>query len=56
VWEWTETRSDPQNVEIRGGGWTVDEPRWFRSSNLSWWPPSTRALDLGFRCVVPDHG
>ncbi len=54
VWEWTATSQGSDQMEIRGAGWTVDDPRWFRSSNRSWWPPKTRSLDLGFRCVLDE--
>jgi sulfatase modifying factor 1 len=66
VWEWVSDWYGPYGVDAevdptgpvegtdrvqRGGGWTTEEPVERRSSYRASMPPSTRASDVGFRCV-----
>ena len=63
VWEWTASQHCPYtstgfdaggcnpNRIIRGGGWTFTHPVGVRGTNRGTAAPSSRSLDLGFRCA-----
>jgi serine/threonine-protein kinase len=60
VWEWTASghsadytavRTSDRRV-VRGGGWARDLPAVVRAANRSWYGPTVRISDLGFRCAA----
>jgi formylglycine-generating enzyme required for sulfatase activity len=54
VAEWTSPdRPGAGDAEVRGGSWTDDAAAALRTWNRRLVPGSTRAPDIGFRCVYP---
>jgi formylglycine-generating enzyme required for sulfatase activity len=59
VWEWTATRYCPYGASAcadvrrvaRGGGWSVVDWTYVRSTDRFAFDPSTRNTNLGFRCA-----
>jgi formylglycine-generating enzyme required for sulfatase activity len=51
VWEWTSSDYDDDNKEVRGGGWQLKQPKFFRASIRYKCPGSNFNDNIGFRCA-----